>query len=484
MKKSLFLSALVMTMLFETGRFACSDDDFVVKIFSTYQGYNAYYPWEKNKFSERTAFGTLLEGGYILTTADTVSDFACIEMKKPANEKKYPASVAYVDYGCNIALLKSEESEFYEGLSPVLLSESLLKDEEIQVVQIKSNNDIHYIAGTVEKVSIEESYLGWDEYLSYLLSVKLENRSHWAEPVMKENRLAGIVTTYDSNRFLATVIPVERIRHFMSDISDGSYDGFPDPGFYWEPLTNPFLKKYLDMADDLTGVFVTRVVPESSADKILQRGDVLLKAGGVVIDDKGYFADKAHGKLSLTYLFTSRSPGEKIEIEILRDGKRIVQEAVLKRFTPKDYFIPLYSYDEQSNYIIEGGFVIQEVTTEYLKTWGQDWQDEANKKLLYYYNYFSRTSPDDRENLIVLSFVIPDDINIGYQNFRTMIVENINGRKVRSIADVARAFDEGESRFIQIFFDGTKQAILDRNQLKSANERIARRYKIHKMRNL
>ena len=321
--KKLLLFILALILIISQEAMSSAQDNFVVQIFSTYQSYNAFYPWVKDKFNTRTAFGTLLDNGYILTTADTITDFAFIELKKPQSEKKYSASVAYVDYECNIALLTSRDKEFYKDLMPIKLSGSLNKNATVNVIQIKSNNDINSVQGKVEKVSVEESYLGWDEHLSYLISVKLENRSHWAEPVLKDNNLAGIVTTYDSNRFLATVIPVELIKHFIKDISDKEYNGFPDPGFYWEPISNPLLKEHLGMKKNTTGIYITRVIPKSSAGNILQEGDVLLKVEDTVIDDKGYYIDKTHGKLLFTYLFTSRFPGEKINIEILRNKKQL-----------------------------------------------------------------------------------------------------------------------------------------------------------------
>ena len=239
---------------------------YIVKIYATYQSYNSFYPWEKKRFNEQSAFGTVLDKNYILTTADTISDSTYIELKKNSDETKYPAHIVFVDYSSNIVLLKADDENFYNDLSSLPLGKGIKKSDSIELVQIQKNNSIKSIKGTLEKVSVEDSFIGWDKHLSYHLSIKLDQREHWADPVIKDGFLEGILTSYDANRFIAKVIPVELIKHFLHDISDGKYDGFPDSGFYWEPLKNPLSKECVGMYKNTTGVHVARVVPGSSAD--------------------------------------------------------------------------------------------------------------------------------------------------------------------------------------------------------------------------
>ena len=483
MKKTNLYFLLIITLSFFASP-AFAEHPFLVKVYSTYQSYNAYYPWEKNKFNDRTALGTLLEGGYILTTADTVSDATYIELKKTPGETKFPASVVYVDYSCNLALLKADNEEFTQGLVPIPLGPGLTKGEKAHVYRIQNTSSIRFTEGTVEKVTVEQSYLGWDDHLSYLFSVKFDERLHWAEPLVSDKQLQGIITSYDSNRFLADVIPVEVISHFIKDVDDKEYHGFPDPGFYWEPITSPVFKEYLGLDKTATGIYIAKVTPGSTGENILKKGDILLSVNGLTIDDNGYFTHDVHGKLSFTYLMTSQYPGERCQMQVFREGKKMDLEVQLKKFTSSDYFIPVYSFDKQPRFIIEGGLVFQEVSTNYLKTWGKKWENSADKRLLYYFNYHSRSSVDDREKLVVLSFVLPDDINIGYQRFRHLIVTKINGQPIRNILDLASAMDKSDSEFLRILFEGTNEAVLKTRDLKQANERISQRYHLLQLRNL
>jgi hypothetical protein len=233
----------------------------------------------------------------------------------------------------------------------------------------------------------------------------------------------------------------------------------------------------------MKGVFITRVIPGSSAHGQLQKGDILLSVDGAPVDDQGYVA-AARGNLLFTSRITSRSPGEKLPVEVFRGGVRAKALLDLKRFPPEQYFIPLYCFDQQPRYIIEGGLVIQELTTSYLKSWGEKWQDEGNKRLLYYYNYFSRSSFNDRQKLVILSFVLPDDANMGYQDYRYLVIREINGKKIDAISDAAEAFDKAGDGFITITFEDTNRIVLRKQDLAKANERIAKRFSIHRLRNL
>jgi S1-C subfamily serine protease len=464
---------------------AKKEKPFIVKVYSTSQSYNSFYPWEKERASQRTAFGVIVENKYILTTSDTVADATYIEVKKISSEEKYKGRVKFVDYSSNLAVIGVDDESFFRDLVSIPLSGRLKKSDKVSILQIQDNNDLKAIDAVVEKISIEQSYLAWDEFLSYLLSVKLENRDHWSEPVIKGGKLAGIITSYDQSRSIADVIPAEVIRHFITDISDGRYDGFPDIGFYWEPLQNPCLKEYLSMDKSMTGVYISRIVPQSSADGLLEKGDVLLTADNKPIDDNGYYNDPVYGKLKLSNLFNgTRFPGDKLTVEILRNGRKTAKELTLKRFPFENYFIPLYDFDRQPKYIIEGGMVIQEVTTDYLKTWGEKWQNKADKRLLYYYNFFSRVPADERKKIVVVSFVLPDDVNIGYQNFQCMIIKTVNGKKVGTIEEVSKIFEQSTEKFMEIVFEGEKKAVFERSSMKEASQGIAGRYNIYKLKNL
>ena len=82
-------------------------------------------------------------------------------------------------------------------------------------------------------------------------------------------------------------IPVPLIKRFIQDQRDGHYDGVPEIGIQTSSLLNRYQRKSLGLSDESGGVLVERIIPRSSAEGILEEGDVLLGVAGKSIDRAG-----------------------------------------------------------------------------------------------------------------------------------------------------------------------------------------------------
>ena len=54
-------------------------------------------------------------------------------------------------------------------------------------------------------------------------------------------------------------IPPNIIRHFLKDIEDGEYNGFPEAGISVSKLTNPAFRRSLGLADDSVGARIDKI---------------------------------------------------------------------------------------------------------------------------------------------------------------------------------------------------------------------------------
>ncbi len=82
-------------------------------------------------------------------------------------------------------------------------------------------------------------------------------------------------------------IPVPLIKRFLVDIKDGNYDGVPEIGIETSSLINQHHRRYLSLPENSGGILVERIVPYSSADGVLEKGDVLTKIEELKIDSAG-----------------------------------------------------------------------------------------------------------------------------------------------------------------------------------------------------
>ena len=79
---------------------------------------------------------------------------------------------------------------------------------------------------------------------------------------------------------------------------------------------------------------------------------------------------------------------------------------------------------------------------------------------------------------------MPDPINTYLAPYRGGIVDEINGKKIRTLDDLANAFSETPEHFVIRMIGDGPPLVLDRNKVDAARERIKMRYNVMKEQNL
>ena len=65
--------------------------------------------------------------------------------------------------------------------------------------------------------------------------------------MVKGGKLAGLLLRYDSKNQVATLLPAPIIEHFLKDVADGKYDGFPSLGIEFQSTLDEQFRDYLGM---------------------------------------------------------------------------------------------------------------------------------------------------------------------------------------------------------------------------------------------
>jgi len=90
----------------------------VVKIYTSYNGYDYKEPWQKKGPQTCTGSGCIISGKKILTNAHVVADQSFIQVSKVGDQRKYIAEVEAVSHECDLAILRVKDEEFFVGLYP------------------------------------------------------------------------------------------------------------------------------------------------------------------------------------------------------------------------------------------------------------------------------------------------------------------------------------------------------------------------------
>src|SRR5262249_7182574 len=147
-------------------------------------------------------------------------------------------------------------------------------------------------------------------------------------------------------------IPAPVVEHFLEDIKDGKYDGFPDSGFGDVELISPALRRERKVPSGKTGVVVEDIAHGGSAEGALKTGDVILAVEGQPIADDGTIS-LGDGRISYGHLFDMKQLGQPIKISVWRDGKITDVTATSKRMARGDRW--RNRYNTAPKYVVYAG---------------------------------------------------------------------------------------------------------------------------------
>jgi len=453
----------------------------IVEIIVTYQEYSPFMPWQKNQPGVRYGYGVVVDESTVITTENLVRNHRLVELRRPRTGEKIGVSVEISDTQAGLALLKVPRIKAAEGMKPIGLVAGVTQNERVQIYQLDETTQVQ--RGDAEVLTISVAKLPWAPYscLTFQLLSKVNINGDGAM-VVHDGKLAGIIISYDSSSRTALMLPYPVIKRFLEDARNPPYRGFASAGFLWNTLVDPAKRAYLGVEEEGKGILLLSILPGTGASETLKPNDVILEWDGKQVDNLGFYEDSEFGRLTFSHLIKGRRrPGDTVTATIVRDKKKHVIRVPLRRRTDEDSMIPDNVSGEQAEYLVEGGMIIRELSGKYLMSHGGSWKESVGARIAHLY-LTKRYMPEKKgDRVIVLGGALPDPINIGYQRFRNYIITHLNGKPVKTMAQVFRIKDEDGSitriRLQSVDVD----LVLDKDALQEANARLARLYRVSRM---
>src|SRR5438874_8009227 len=440
----------------------------LLRVNVTGQGYDYFRPWQKRAPFSKRALGAVLSQGRVLVTADLVANQNYVELERAESGEKIAASVEVVDYEANLALLQPQDKKFLDGLAPLELATDTIVGDRVAALQLEQTGALVVTDGLVTAVQVMRYPVEVGEFLTYRLSIALQYRDNsYTVPLVKNNKLAGLLLRYDPRSQLMDAIPAPIIAHFLKDAGQPEYGGFPTVGFDYFSTRDPQLRKYAGETGNGGGVYIRGIEPGSAVEKAgLQEGDILTAVGNFDLDQNGNYVDPIYKKLGFTNLLTTRVySGDKVPLKIHRQGKPMQLDVTMEHRTPDEYVISPYSRDEAPKYYILGGLIFQELTRQYLREWGPNWLKEAPQRFVYLDRFQWELFPEGHRRVVILSQVLPVNGTIGYDDVGYLTVTKVNGKEVHSLDDLAGALQQPVDGFVKVeTVEDPKQIELDASQ--------------------
>ena len=94
--------------------------------------------------------------------------------------------------------------------------------------QLESTGALVVTEGLVTTVQMTRYPLDVGEFLTYRVSISMQYRDNsYTVPLVKNNKLAGLLLRYDPRTQVLDAIPAPIIAHFLKDAESQHYQGFP-----------------------------------------------------------------------------------------------------------------------------------------------------------------------------------------------------------------------------------------------------------------
>jgi S1-C subfamily serine protease len=453
----------------------------MVRISTTSQQADYSVPWNPGQVVSGVGAGFVIEGKRIMTNAHVVSNATFITVVKEGDPKPWPARVLHVAHDCDLALLAVYDEKFFEGTKPLEFGGIPALESEVSAYGYPIGGDrLSVTRGIVSRIDFQPySHSEVDSHLTIQIDAAI-NPGNSGGPVMQSGKVVGVAFQGYSGAVAQNVgymIPTPVVRRFLEDVNDGSYDRYMDLAATYFPLVNPALRAALGLEEPDTGVLVGSVFGGGASHSKLQGGDVILSVDGhkVFADGKIDFDGE---RVEMAEVFERKFKGDTVKLEILREGKK--EDVLLELDRPWPFDMQARAYDTRPRFMLVGGLLFQPLNRDFL-----DAQKNLDTRLRYFFDYFvSDHLYREYPEVVVLSNVLNDPVNTYVAPFKGSIVDRINGKLIRSLKDVAAAFEEpGEFHVIELLGEG-RPVVLERSALAEADQRIRDRYGVTNSKNL
>ena len=453
----------------------------LVRIEVTSQEPNYKAPWNAGEVASASGSGFVITGNRIMTNAHVVSNARFITVSKEGDPKPYPARLLHIAHDCDLALLTVDEPGFFKGTAALGLGGIPAIESSVSVYGYPiGGNRLSVTRGIVSRIDFQEySHSGMDSHLTVQIDAAI-NPGNSGGPVMQDGKVVGIAFqgyNGDVAQNIGYMIPTPVLRRFLKDVEDGHYDGYVDLALTYNNLFNPAARRALGLQDADRGVLVGSVFGGGASDGLVLPGDVLMAIDGLPIASDATIPMDGDS-MALPEVVERKFKGDKVKLDILRDGKPLQITVPLNEAWP--YTLHSNAYNEKPRFVVFGGLVFQPVDQNFMEAFQPD-----DLRLRHMFDFFIedkifRTRPE----IVVLSGILADPVNTYASDFRFAIVNEINGKKIRQLSDVAKAFAEPSEYYVIKMAGSGRPIVLERKAVEEARARIADRYRVTREQNL
>ena len=203
-------------------------------------------PWRQEGVSGASGSGFFIDGGRIMTNAHVIADARQILVRRPDQANPYVATrrgggrttATWPCSGSTTPPSRAGCGRWRFGPLPRAGTRVVTYGFPL------GGQDVSSTAGIVSRVE-SRGYVhsGADAHLVVQTDAAI-NPGNSGGPVVQDGRVVGVAFQgFPGADNMGFFIPVPIVRHFLANLEDGRYDGFPDSGLETTPLLSPAYRR-------------------------------------------------------------------------------------------------------------------------------------------------------------------------------------------------------------------------------------------------
>ena len=412
-------------------------------------------------------------------------------------------------------------------VQPLPLGDVPHLQEHVTVMGFPQGGDnLSITSGVVSRVELTNYVHGAAQLLAIQLDAAI-NPGNSGGPAVQNGKVVGLAFQNLANADnIGYVIPTPIVRRFLEDVAalaegnveanerrgaatekaeetsgggdgDGGatfethHAGFCALGVKCQATDNPALRAYFGMAPHETGVLVTHIAPLSPSRGVLRKDDVLLAIDGRKIANDGTVSFRGWERVAFDHLVSLKRPDEAVALTVRRrdaaedseDSKRLTSsgdhsavKTLTVRAKPRAPLVPAHQYDRLPSFFLYAGLVFSPLTQPHLHEFGDDWFNAAPRRLC------DRALNDhptvEGEQVVLLSQVLADEINAGYQGMHDVEVWSVNGERVRNLRQLKKRVEDARGAFLRLDLADDRVLVVNREEAEKAHARIMAKHRV------
>lgn len=442
----------------------------IVKIFTVSKVLNYQEPWSSS-MGRSTGSGAIIQGNYVLTNAHVVANQTFLEVQRYGQRKRYLAKVHSVSHQADLALLKVEDESFFTGVKPLAFGTLPQIEEKIVVYGYPmGGNTLSATIGVVSRIEHHRYAHSGESFLAVQVDAAV-NPGNSGGPALSDGKIVGVVMqVIRSSQNIGYLVPVSLVEHFIEDMKDGRYDGFPELGIVTQKMENPSLKAYYGLEENITGELVADIVYNSPAVGIVKKGDIITSIDGHKIENDGTVSFRDNEYTDFGYYSDMHQMDENVVLELIRDKKRMKVKIKLTRKADDILLVKTTEYDKMPRYFIEGGYIFSPLSRNLL------FSAKHNRMELSY--YASQWPKKEKKEIVVLLKVLASEISRGNNNFMMWPIEKINGESYVDFKDFYQKVRNTKEKYLVFEDSDGIKLVIDREAAEKSQKEILKKYNI------